>query len=224
MAPTVQTPGHSPGCGSSLWLPLPPLSSPPGQPWASGLLSSFFGGAALCGNCDLSSHTRGGARAPALEAPGLDYPTPREVPDILLIDVSHPFTHGFPFPIPQSGPASSPSYLANAHCTHLAASPTRISVLQSHPAPSPISAISSTSLSSTSALCQHLPILRISGVSSPGAQEQRTHLPVQMWVRSRGGEDPLEEEIATHTPVFLAEEFHRGAWQVTVHGVRVRRD
>ena len=99
MAPTVQTPGHSPGCGSSLRLPLPPISSSPEQPWASGLLSSFFwGGAALCGNCDLSSHTRDGTRAPALEAPGLDYPTPREVPDILLIDVSHPTWLPLPHP------------------------------------------------------------------------------------------------------------------------------
>ena len=32
-----------------------------------------------------------------------------------------------------------------------------------------------------------------------------------------GQEDPLEKEMAT-TPVFLPGEFHRGAWQATVHG------
>ena len=35
------------------------------------------------------------------------------------------------------------------------------------------------------------------------AQWLRIHLPMQMWVRSLGGEDPLEEEITTH-PSILA--------------------
>ena len=30
----------------------------------------------------------------------------------------------------------------------------------------------------------------------------------ETWVRSLGGEDPLEKEMATHTPVFLPGEFH----------------
>ena len=34
-------------------------------------------------------------------------------------------------------------------------------------------------------------------------------------VRSMGQEDPLEEEIATHSSVLT----QRGAWQATVHGV-----
>ena len=30
----------------------------------------------------------------------------------------------------------------------------------------------------------------------------------ETWVRSLGREDPLEKGMATHTPVFLPEEFH----------------
>ena len=31
-----------------------------------------------------------------------------------------------------------------------------------------------------------------------------------MWIQSLGGEDPLEEEMATH--------MDRGAWRIAVHG------
>ena len=40
----------------------------------------------------------------------------------------------------------------------------------------------------------------------------------EMQVRSLGWEDPLEEEMATHSSI-LAWEIHRGAWWATVHGV-----
>ena len=41
-----------------------------------------------------------------------------------------------------------------------------------------------------------------------------------MWVQSLGGEDPLEEEMATHS-IILAWRIpmDRGAWQAAVHGV-----
>ena len=35
------------------------------------------------------------------------------------------------------------------------------------------------------------------------------------WVRSLGGEDALEKEMATHSGIFG----WRGDWQATVHGV-----
>ena len=39
-------------------------------------------------------------------------------------------------------------------------------------------------------------------------------------VRSLGREDPLEEEIATHSSILAWRiPMDRGAWQVTVHGV-----
>ena len=40
----------------------------------------------------------------------------------------------------------------------------------------------------------------------------------QTQVQSLGWEDPLEEEMATHS-VFLPGESHRKAWWATVHGV-----
>ena len=39
-----------------------------------------------------------------------------------------------------------------------------------------------------------------------------------MQVRSLGQEDPLEEEMATHSSI-LSGESHGGAWWATVHGV-----
>ena len=57
--------------------------------------------------------------------------------------------------------------------------------------------------------------------NSPDKQE-----PQKMWDLSLGGEDPLEEGIATHSSI-LAWRFpmDRGAWQATVHGVaRVGHD
>ena len=51
--------------------------------------------------------------------------------------------------------------------------------------------------------------------NSPDKQE-----PQKMWDLSLGGEDPLEEGIATHSSI-LAWRFpmDRGAWQATVHRV-----
>ena len=45
----------------------------------------------------------------------------------------------------------------------------------------------------------------------------KNHLPVmqETWVPSLGQEDPLEEEMATHSNIL--------AWQATVHGVAKRR-
>ena len=41
-----------------------------------------------------------------------------------------------------------------------------------------------------------------------------------MWVQSLGGEDPLKEEMATHSSIFcLANPLDRGAWKAAVHGV-----
>ena len=36
------------------------------------------------------------------------------------------------------------------------------------------------------------------------------------WVRSLDWEDPLEEDMATHSSILAMD---RGAWQATVHGV-----
>ena len=40
----------------------------------------------------------------------------------------------------------------------------------------------------------------------------------EMWVQSLGWEDPLEEEMATHSSTLgLGNPMDRGAWWVTVH-------
>ena len=54
----------------------------------------------------------------------------------------------------------------------------------------------------------------------------RIHLPMQeMWVQSLGQEDPLEEEMATHSSILAWRIMDRGAWWPKVHGVtRVRYD
>ena len=42
----------------------------------------------------------------------------------------------------------------------------------------------------------------------------------ETWVRSLGREDPLEEEMATHSSILAWRiPMDRGAWQATVHGV-----
>ena len=40
-----------------------------------------------------------------------------------------------------------------------------------------------------------------------------------MWVRLLGQEDPLEQEMATHSSILPGESVNRGAWGTTVHGV-----
>ena len=46
-----------------------------------------------------------------------------------------------------------------------------------------------------------------------------------MWVRSLGWEDPLEEEMATHSSILAWENLmDRGAWRATVHGVAKESD
>ena len=46
----------------------------------------------------------------------------------------------------------------------------------------------------------------------------------EMWVRSLGQEDPLEEEVATHSSILARGNLmDRGAWRPTVHGVTKRR-
>ena len=40
----------------------------------------------------------------------------------------------------------------------------------------------------------------------------------EMWIQSLGGEDPLEEEMATYSTI-LGNPMDRGAWWATVHGV-----
>ena len=42
----------------------------------------------------------------------------------------------------------------------------------------------------------------------------------EMWVRSLGQEDPLEEGMATHSNILAWKiPMDRGSWQATVHGV-----
>ena len=40
-----------------------------------------------------------------------------------------------------------------------------------------------------------------------------------MWVQSLGREDPLEEDMATHSSFLPGESHGRGAWRATVHGI-----
>ena len=42
---------------------------------------------------------------------------------------------------------------------------------------------------------------------------------VEMWVQSLGWKDPLEEEMATHSSIFLENPMDRGARQAIVHRV-----
>ena len=42
----------------------------------------------------------------------------------------------------------------------------------------------------------------------------------ETWVHSLGWDDPLEEEMVTHSSIFAWRiPMDRGAWQATVHGV-----
>ena len=42
----------------------------------------------------------------------------------------------------------------------------------------------------------------------------------EKWVQSLGQEDPLEQEMATHSSISCLENpMDRGAWKATVHGV-----
>ena len=41
----------------------------------------------------------------------------------------------------------------------------------------------------------------------------------KMWVQSLGQEDPLEEDMATHTSILAWNPMDRGAWRPTVHRV-----
>ena len=45
----------------------------------------------------------------------------------------------------------------------------------------------------------------------------------EMWVRSLGQEDPLEEEMAAHSSILTENSMDRGTWQATVHGVAKSR-
>ena len=68
--------------------------------------------------------------------------------------------------------------------------------------------------------CQQLSLVRgfpgwCSGKESP-CQWKETQ---EMWVQSLGREDPLEEEMATHSFSCLGNPMDRGAWWATVHGV-----
>ena len=50
-------------------------------------------------------------------------------------------------------------------------------------------------------------------------------MPTQVtWVQSLGQEDPLEEEMATHSSILAWETLDRGAWWATVHGVAEESD
>ena len=43
----------------------------------------------------------------------------------------------------------------------------------------------------------------------------------ETWVLSLGWENPLEKEMASHSSILAWRTTHRGAWQVTVHGITV---
>ena len=43
---------------------------------------------------------------------------------------------------------------------------------------------------------------------------------LEAWIRSLGGDDPMEEGMATHSSILAWRIFmDRGAWWATVHGV-----
>ena len=43
---------------------------------------------------------------------------------------------------------------------------------------------------------------------------------LEPWIRSQGGDDPMEEGMATHSSIPALRIFmDRGAWRDTVHGV-----
>ena len=47
---------------------------------------------------------------------------------------------------------------------------------------------------------------------------------LEIWVRSLGGEDPLEEDMATHSCILAWRIQGRGAWQATVHRITQESD
>ena len=50
------------------------------------------------------------------------------------------------------------------------------------------------------------------------------HVMQEIWVRSLGWEDPLEEDMAIHSSILAWKiPMDRGAWQATVHGVAKSR-
>ena len=58
----------------------------------------------------------------------------------------------------------------------------------------------------------HLPLVAQTGKNPPAMWET--------WVRSLGGEDLLEEGLATHSSILAwGIPMDRGAWQAIVHGV-----
>ena len=48
----------------------------------------------------------------------------------------------------------------------------------------------------------------------PGVQETQ-----EMWVQSLGREDPLEDDMATHSSILAAESMDRGTWSATIDRV-----
>ena len=56
-------------------------------------------------------------------------------------------------------------------------------------------------------------------MNSPAVQEAQ-----ETWVRALSQEDPLEEEMATHSSILARKNpMDRGAWQATVHRVTKSR-
>ena len=66
-----------------------------------------------------------------------------------------------------------------------------------------------------------MPILDLLFLASLVAQTVKCLPPMQeTWVQSLGGEDPLEEGMATHSGILAWRiPMDRGAWQTTVHRV-----
>ena len=62
-------------------------------------------------------------------------------------------------------------------------------------------------------LKRHWALLVAQTVKNPPAMQET-------WICSLGGEDPLEEDMATHTSILVWRiPMDRGAWQAIVHGV-----
>ena len=64
------------------------------------------------------------------------------------------------------------------------------------------------------------------GWGFPGGSDGKKNPPAmwETWVRSLGGEDPLEEDMATHSSILAWRiPMDRGAWWATVYGVAKSR-
>ena len=74
----------------------------------------------------------------------------------------------------------------------------------------------------TRASCEHFSAtpLQYSWASQVAQMVKKSPAMWETWIRSLGWEDPLEEDMTTHSSVLAWRiPMDRGAWQATVHGV-----